>query len=79
MKLIVYISRLCTFLNECLDFLQLILASSLKSGRVMEDKLWVAPKGEWVIDIMDTALDQDEDEIIEFSECKPITVEVGSG
>jgi hypothetical protein len=79
MQLIVYFGGLCTFLNECLDFLQLILASSLKSGRVMEDKLRVALKGEWVIDIVDTALDQGEDEIVEINERKPITAEVGSG
>jgi hypothetical protein len=34
----------------------------------MEDKLWVALKGEWVINIMDTALHQEEDEIVEISE-----------
>ena len=79
MKLIVYFSAFCAVLNECLDFLQLNFASSLKSGRVVEDKLWVALKGEWVIDLMDTMLDEDEDEIVEISERKPITSEVGSG
>jgi hypothetical protein len=65
-------------LNECLDFLQLILASSLKSGRVVEDELQVALKGEWAIDIMDTMLNEDKDKIVEISEQKPITAEVGS-
>jgi hypothetical protein len=78
MKLIIYFGGLCTVLNECLDFLQLILASSLESGRVVEDELRVALKGEWAIDIVDTPLDQDEDEIVQFSERKPLTAEVGS-
>jgi hypothetical protein len=39
-----------------LDFFQLALVSSLKPRRVMEDKLWVALKGKWPIDIVDAAL-----------------------
>jgi hypothetical protein len=77
-KLGVYFGGLCAVLDKCLDFLQLILAPSLKSGRVVEDELRVRLKGEWAIDIMDTALNEDEDEIVEISEQKPITAEVGS-
>ena len=56
MKLIVWFGGLGTRLNEALYFLQLTLISSLKPWRVMEDKLQVALKKEWAIDIMDTTL-----------------------
>ena len=56
MKLIVWFRGLGTRLNEILYFLQLALISSLKPWRVMEDKLRVALKEEWAIDIMDTTL-----------------------
>ena len=56
MKLIVWFRGLGTRLNETLYFLQLTLISSLKPWRVMEDKLRVALKEEWAIDIMDTTL-----------------------
>jgi hypothetical protein len=56
MKLIIYFGGLCMLLNECVDFLQLTLVSSFKSGRVVEDKLQIALRGEWAIDIVDAAL-----------------------
>ena len=56
MKLIVWFGGPGTGLNESLYFLQLTLISSLKPCRVMEDKLRVALKEEWAIDIMDTTL-----------------------
>ena len=56
MKLIVWFGGLSMRLNETLYFLQLTLISSLKPWRVMKDKLRVAIKEEWAIDIMDTTL-----------------------
>ena len=56
MKLIVWFGGLCMGLNEGLYFLQLTLIASLKPWRVMEDKLRIALKEEWAIDIMDTTL-----------------------
>ena len=56
MKLIVWFGGLGMGLNESLYFLQLTIISSLKPWRVMEDKLRVALKEEWAIDIMDTTL-----------------------
>ena len=55
-KLIIYFRRPCTLLNEQLDFLQLTLISCLKPGRIMENELRVAGKGEWAIDVVDPAL-----------------------
>ena len=56
MKLIIRFGGLGMHLNETLYFLQLNLISSLKPWRVMKDKLRVALKEEWAIDIMDTTL-----------------------
>ena len=56
MKLLVYFRGLCTFVNECLNFLQLTLVSRLKPRRIMENELRVALKGEWAIDILEAAL-----------------------
>jgi hypothetical protein len=56
MKLIINFRGPCTILNEQLDFLQLTLVSSLKPGRIMENELRVAGKGEWAIDVVDSAL-----------------------
>ena len=56
MKLIVWFGRLGMRHNETLYFLQLHLISSLKPWRVMKDKLQVALKEEWTINIMDTTL-----------------------
>jgi hypothetical protein len=56
MKLILYFGGPCTLLDERLDFLQLTLISCFKSGRIMEDVLRVAGKGECAIDIVDPAL-----------------------
>jgi hypothetical protein len=56
MKLIIWFSGLCTFLNERLDFLQLTLVSGLKPRRIVEDEHRIALKGKWAIDIMDPAL-----------------------
>jgi hypothetical protein len=52
MKLIVHFGRPCTLLDKRLDFLQLTLVSCLKPGRIVEDELRVAGKGEWVIDVV---------------------------
>jgi len=57
MKLIIYFRGPCTFLNECLDFLQLTLVSSLKPGRIMENELRVVSKGKWPIDVVDPTID----------------------
>ncbi len=56
MKLIVYFRGPSTLLDERLDFLQLTLVSCLKPGRIVEDELWIAGEGEWVIDVVDAAL-----------------------
>ena len=77
MKLIIDFGRLCTRLDECLYFLQLTVVSSLKSRRVMKDELWVTLKGEWAIDIMDTALITSKIKSL-VTKAKIITAEVGS-
>jgi len=56
MELIVYFGSSGTLLNEDLDLLQLRFVSSLKPGRVMKDELRVGGKGEWTIDIVNSAL-----------------------
>jgi len=56
MELIVDFGRFGTLLNENLDLLHLRFISSLKPGRVMKDELWVGGKGEWTIDIVNSAL-----------------------
>ena len=52
----IWFSGLGVRLNETLYFLQLNLISSLKPWKVMKDKLRVALKEEWAINIMDTML-----------------------
>ena len=48
------------FRNEVLDLLCLGFVSSLKARRIMEDKLGVAGKDEWTIDVVNSALMKSE-------------------
>ena len=56
MKLIIHFCGLCTFFNERLDFLQLAFVPCLEPGRIVENELRVAGKGEWAIDVVDPTL-----------------------
>lgn len=49
-------SCMCTFCNEVLYLLILVLVASLETRRVMEDKFLVALKDHLIIDIMDSTL-----------------------
>jgi len=55
-KLVIGFGGLGAFCNEVLDLLCLGFVSTLKAGRIMEDKLRVAGKDEWTINVVDSAL-----------------------
>ena len=57
MQLIVYFSRLCFLLHKRQDIFQLLLVASLKSRRIVEDKIGVAPECERPIDIVNPSLE----------------------
>ena len=54
MKLDIDFGGLGTFRNEVLDLLCLGFVSSLEAWRIVEDKLRVAGKDEWTIDVVDS-------------------------
>ena len=56
MKLIIYFRGLGAFGDEVFDLVDLWFISSLEAWRIMEDKLGVAGKDEWTVDIVDSAL-----------------------
>jgi hypothetical protein len=56
MDLVLYFSRFRLLLYESTYILKFLLASCLKTRRVMEDELWVALEGKLVMDIMDPSL-----------------------
>jgi len=75
-KLVIDFGGLGTFRNEVLDLLYLGSVSSLEAWRIVEDKLGVAGKGEWTIDVVDSTLTKIWVNITEWTEL--VTSVVGS-
>ena len=50
--------RICTFCDELFHLLKLILTSRLESRRVMEDKFLVTLEDHFMIDIMESTLQE---------------------
>jgi len=56
MDLILYFLSFCLLLYEREYVLKFLLAPCLETRRVVEDELWVALEGEFIIHIMDPSL-----------------------
>jgi hypothetical protein len=56
MDLVLHFNCFCLLLYERAYILKFLLASCLKTRRVMEDELWVALEGKLIMDIMDPSL-----------------------
>ena len=73
MKLIIYFGGLGTVHNEVLDLLYLRFVSSLKAWRIMEDKLWLAGKGKWMVDVLGSTLKKMEIRVLNSKSRELIT------
>jgi len=71
MDLILYVIHFCLLLYEREHLLKFLLAPCLETRRVVEDKLWVALKGELIIDIMDPSLRQQNQRIDQRNAQRP--------
>ena len=60
MDLVLYVGCFCLLLYERKYVLKFLLASCLKTRRVMEDELWVALERKLIVDIMDPPLRQSQ-------------------
>jgi hypothetical protein len=56
MDLVLYFSRFRSLLYESEYILKFLLASCLKTRRVMKDEVWVALEGKLIMDIVDPSL-----------------------
>ena len=78
MQLIAYFLRLCFLLYKRQNFLQLLLVSSLKTRRIVEDKTGVARECERPINIVYPSLIWVGSDTLVDIYGKRITAEVGS-
>jgi hypothetical protein len=56
MDLVLYVSRFRLLLDECEHVMKFLFASCLETGRVVEDEMWIALEGKFIMDIMDASL-----------------------
>ena len=78
MELIIYFGGAGTVRNEVLNHSYLRFISSLKARRIMEDKLWVAGEGKWMVDVLDSTLKKIGVGMLNSKSRELITSEVGS-
>lgn len=60
MELIIHISFSRTLINERLNYFQLLSTARFKTTGIMNDETWVASKYDLILDVMDSALQQED-------------------